>query len=186
MGLDQFLFVLCSPGWHNHGANIMCLPYENTSLQDLLQQLWSTVWINECSHLQITYREELQTRTIDGIMPKTLPQEQLRTRLKLSTEDLLKKKKTKTTKPKQTNKTNKQSKVKYLKVIAEKKIRYLFLVGNRRNQSQFSKTSQELSFLENILKELGFLSFNEVSFSQKNTPGSISTSQLWQWDDKKE
>lgn len=88
-GDETGVVMLCS---FNHGANIMSLPYEITALRDLLQQVWSNVWINGCSHLQNTYCGELQARTIDGIMPKTLPQGKLRTRLRLSTEDLLKKK----------------------------------------------------------------------------------------------
>lgn len=49
-----------------------------------------------------TRDEELQARTIDQIMPKTLLQGKLRTRLGLSTEDLLKKPKPNQKEPKHT------------------------------------------------------------------------------------
>jgi len=42
-----------SPGWHNHGSNVMALPYESTLLEHLLQQLWRTVSTNAHNHLQI-------------------------------------------------------------------------------------------------------------------------------------
>lgn len=104
-----------------------------------------------------TRGEELKARTIDEIMSRILLQEKLRARLGLITEDLLKY-------PNQ-NKKNPNTQ----KVMVEKKIRYFVSrLLNRRNQSQFSKTSQKVTTLENILKELGFTCFSKEIIPRKS------------------